>query len=49
MCRFVQEGLANSFRHAGGKGQRVHVSGARGLVRVIVTDRGPGMASTAGE
>ena len=47
VCRFVQEGLANSFRHAGGKGQRVHVSGARGLVRVIVTDRGPGMASTA--
>ena len=46
VCRFVQEGLANSFRHAGGKGQRVHVSGARGLVRVIVTDRGPGMAAT---
>ena len=26
VCRFIQEGLANSFRHAGGAGQRVHVT-----------------------
>ena len=46
VCRFIQEGLANSFRHAGGKGQRVHVDGATDFIRVIVADSGPGMPST---
>jgi signal transduction histidine kinase len=42
-CRFIQEGLANSFRHARGIGQRVHVEGGTDFIRVTVADSGPGM------
>jgi len=44
VCRFIQEGLANSFRHAGGIGQRVHVDGEQDFIRVIVADSGPGIS-----
>ena len=40
--RFVQEGLANAFRHAGGAGQAVVVDADVGTVRVVVSDAGPG-------
>jgi signal transduction histidine kinase len=43
VCRFIQEGLANSFRHARGIGQRVLVAGEADFVRVTVADSGPGM------
>jgi signal transduction histidine kinase len=40
--RFVQEGLANAFRHAGGIGQRVAAEVHGKTVRVVVEDAGPG-------
>lgn len=47
VCRFIQEGLANAVRHAGGADQRVRVKGLTGSVRVTVTDRGPGISPVA--
>lgn len=47
ICRFIQEGLSNSFRHAGGVGQSVLVEGGAGFVRTTVSDEGPGMATIA--
>ncbi len=41
--RFVQEGLTNAFRHAGGKGQKVEARETIGAFEVEVADRGPGM------
>lgn len=43
VCRFIQEGLANSFRHGGGLRQRVRVDGSGGFIRVTVADSGPGI------
>lgn len=40
--RFVQEGLANAFRHAGGKGVSVSQSFEDGRLSIEVADRGPG-------
>jgi len=40
--RFVQEGLTNAFRHAGGNGQRVTAGGIHAL-EVAVSDGGPGL------
>ena len=40
--RFIQEGLANAFRHAGGNGQSVRLTGGVPLV-VTVSDTGPGL------
>jgi signal transduction histidine kinase len=47
LCRFVQEGLTNAFRHAEGKGQLVcaWLDGAHVIVEV--SDRGPGIRGTA--
>jgi signal transduction histidine kinase len=45
--RFVQEALTNSFKHAGGRGQAVHVAWRRGL-QIAVSDTGPGMNTTVG-
>jgi len=42
--RFVQEGLTNAFRHAGGNDQRVTAQGARSL-DITVSDGGPGIAT----
>lgn len=41
--RFVQEGLANAFKHAGGLGQSVTVRRDGGQLVVSVADRGPGL------
>ncbi len=41
LYRLLQESLANSFRHAGGVGQRVTITGANELV-VEIADAGPG-------
>jgi signal transduction histidine kinase len=41
--RFVQEALTNAFKHAGGRGQVVHVTWRDGL-RITVSDGGQGMA-----
>lgn len=46
LCRFVQEGLNNSFRHAGAKGCSVEAWSQGDHVVVEVTDRGPGMEHT---
>ena len=42
--RFVQEGLNNAFRHAGGKGQSLRAEIVDGLLEVEVADKGPGFA-----
>jgi len=42
--RFVQEGLNNAYRHAGGDGQTVESSIADGTLKLTVTDTGPGFA-----
>jgi signal transduction histidine kinase len=43
LCRFVQEGLTNALRHAGGKGQAVAAWSDGAFITVEVSDRGPGM------
>jgi signal transduction histidine kinase len=40
--RFVQEGLSNSYRHAGGAGQAVSSAVEAGRIVVEVSDAGPG-------
>lgn len=40
--RFVQEGLNNASRHAGGAGLEVTLDQSRDLIRLAVLDRGPG-------
>jgi signal transduction histidine kinase len=47
VCRFVQEGLNNAVRHAGGRGQRVDAWAEGHIVYVKVEDTGPGMAAAA--
>lgn len=48
--RFVQETLNNAARHAGGLGQRVQASEARGGIEITVSDEGPGFdRKTTGE
>ncbi|RMF33715.1 MAG: sensor histidine kinase, partial [Alphaproteobacteria bacterium] len=45
--RFVQEGLSNATRHAGGKGMRVEAEVLEdGRIRVSVCDAGPGLPET---
>ncbi|MFC4171063.1 sensor histidine kinase [Microvirga sp. GCM10011540] len=43
LCRFVQEGLNNAFRHAGGKGQQVSAWWDGKAIMIEVADDGPGM------
>lgn len=45
LCRFVQEGLNNAFKHAGGKGQFVKAWVDADTIVVRVQDAGPGMAT----
>lgn len=40
--RFIQEGLGNAYRHAGGAGQKVRSVIAAGRLTVEVSDTGPG-------
>jgi signal transduction histidine kinase len=42
LFRFVQEGLSNGYRHAGGEGQEVRARCFEGCMEVEVADRGPG-------
>jgi len=42
--RFVQEGLNNAYRHAGGAGQAVHVDISNEELFVEVSDTGPGFS-----
>lgn len=44
LCRFVQEGLNNAFRHAGGKCQSVNAWTCAAVLWVEIADEGPGMA-----
>jgi signal transduction histidine kinase len=46
LCRFVQEGLNNAFKHADGKDQRVGATWDGKTVTIEVADKGPGMAAT---
>lgn len=46
LYRFVQEGLTNGWRHAGGRGQEVRMSVRNTLLRVSVLDEGPGFPET---
>jgi len=41
--RLIQEALNNAFRHAGGVGQEVRISGEGENLRVEVSDQGPGL------
>jgi signal transduction histidine kinase len=43
LCRFVQEGLNNAFKHAGGKGQEVRALWDGKAVTIEVADEGPGL------
>ena len=43
--RFVQEGLSNAFRHAGGVGQSVTAAVSGRVLNVTVSDDGPGLNS----
>ena len=45
LCRFVQEGLSNAFKHAGGVGQTVSASWTDTMMEVAVGDAGPGVKS----
>jgi signal transduction histidine kinase len=49
LCRFVQEGLSNAFKHAGGIGQTVSASWTDTTIEVAVGDAGPGLKSAPGE
>ena len=43
LCRLVQEGLNNAFKHAGGKSQKVSASAEGHMITVEIADEGPGM------
>jgi signal transduction histidine kinase len=43
LCRFVQEGLTNAYKHAGGVGQRVILRSSGDAVVAEVLDQGPGI------
>ncbi len=43
LCRFVEEGLANAYHHAKGRGQAVSVEGFPDGILARVSDSGPGM------
>ncbi|WP_162820242.1 sensor histidine kinase [Microvirga calopogonii] len=44
LCRYVQEGLNNAFKHADGQEQQVEVCWDGATVTVEVADKGPGMS-----
>lgn len=43
ICRMVQEGLNNAFKHAGGKGQSVTVEARGQFIVLTIRDSGPGL------
>jgi signal transduction histidine kinase len=46
LCRVVQEGLNNSFKHAGGVGQIVATKWTGHTISLSVSDRGPGIIAS---
>ena len=48
LCRFIQEGLNNAFKHAGGRGQRVEIAWDGVRITIEVADKGPGMCGADG-
>lgn len=48
ICRMVQEGLNNAFKHAAGAGQSVTLQGQGEFVVLTVSDTGPGLMSHPG-
>jgi len=48
LCRFIQEGLNNAFKHAGGRGQRIDIAWDGVRIAVEVADQGPGMCDPGG-
>lgn len=44
LFRFIHEALANGYRHAGGKGQTVHVYVSEATLYVEIMDAGPGLS-----
>ncbi|WP_243375652.1 sensor histidine kinase [Microvirga solisilvae] len=48
LCRFVQECLNNTFKHADGVGQRVHASWDGARITIEVADDGPGIHKGSG-
>ncbi|MET0532565.1 MAG: ATP-binding protein [Microvirga sp.] len=49
LCRFVQEGLNNAFKHAGGQGQKVDITWDGISIDIEVSDKGPGMCDPDGQ
>jgi signal transduction histidine kinase len=45
LCRFIQEGLSNAFKHAGGRGQAIDIAWDGAQITAEVSDQGPGMCS----
>jgi signal transduction histidine kinase len=43
LCRFIQEGLNNAFKHAGGQGQRISIAWDGTRITIEVADQGLGM------
>jgi signal transduction histidine kinase len=48
LCRFVQEGLNNAFKHAAGQGQQVNVAWDGTTIILEVADNGPGISPNEG-
>jgi signal transduction histidine kinase len=48
LCRFVQEGLNNAFKHAGGRGQQVTIDWDGVTIAIEVADQGPGLGASDG-
>jgi signal transduction histidine kinase len=46
LYRFAQEGLTNAWRHADGAGQAVSAGLDAGRLRLVISDEGPGFATT---
>lgn len=49
LCRFVQEGLNNAFKHAGGLGQEVNITWDGISIDIEVSDKGPGIGHLEGQ
>lgn len=47
LYRFVQEGLNNAWKHAGGLGQSVRLDLSEGILSLSVADNGPGLGAKA--
>ena len=47
--RFIQEGLTNAFRHAGGEGQAVNATVEGNTLVFSISDQGPGFGGDAGK